>query len=406
MRINRQYFMGGILLSGLLLSACSAPDVALDCDFPELNAEAKPVREIALVLSPSDQFVDFDSALAATKPLIAEIAEGQATKLTVVLGDGRPRIISNQIIDTTDSVTSSGKEQVIEQAISLVENVSQCVEEEEGFATDEIDTLGAIQKAATAFSSSETDKFLVVLGNGLQTTGAFDFKEGLSADTGANEVTVNDLVNQQAAGDLSGVKVSWIGLGQTRKDSEQQPLDEKARTILIDFWKRIVSAAGGNPDEIVAGNVGEGARTSGGIPTSVVPFDAVQVCIEPIKVSSDDGFEFMDDVAIFKDEGKAKVSATEIKTMLDSAECLSGITVTGYVASGGTADGCARLPGFGDELSLQRANAFKSLLEQAGVSIQITAEPGGLGEVPDCVDGVGVEELMKQNRIAVITERK
>jgi hypothetical protein len=389
-----------------MLSACSAPDVALDCDFPELNAETKPVREIALVLSPSNQFVDFDSALTATKPLISEIAEGQATKLTVVLGDGRPRIISNQIIDTTDSVTSSGKEQVIEQAIALVENVSQCVEEEEGFATEEIDTLGAIQKAATAFSTTETEKFLIVLGNGLQTTGAFDFKEGLSADTGANEITVNDLVAQKAAGDLSGVKVSWIGLGQTRKDSEQQPLDEKARTILIDFWKRIVSAAGGNPDGIVAGNVGEGARTSGGIPTSVVPFEAVQACIEPIKVSSDDGFEFMDDVAIFKDEDKAKASAAEIKTKLDSAECLSGITVTGYVASGGTADGCARLPGFGDELSLQRANAFKSLLEQAGVIIEITAQAGGLGKEPDCIDGVGIEELMKQNRIAVITERK
>ena len=406
MRTNRRNFMGVILLSGLMLSACSAPDVALDCDFPELNAETKPVREIALVLSPSNQFVDFDSALTATKPLISEIAEGQATKLTVVLGDGRPRIISNQIIDTTDSVTSSGKEQVIEQAIALVENVSQCVEEEEGFATEEIDTLGAIQKAATAFSTTETEKFLIVLGNGLQTTGAFDFKEGLSADTGANEITVNDLVAQKAAGDLSGVKVSWIGLGQTRKDSEQQPLDEKARTILIDFWKRIVSAAGGNPDGIVAGNVGEGARTSGGIPTSVVPFEAVQACIEPIKVSSDDGFEFMDDVAIFKDEDKAKASAAEIKTKLDSAECLSGITVTGYVASGGTADGCARLPGFGDELSLQRANAFKSLLEQAGVIIEITAQAGGLGKEPDCIDGVGIEELMKQNRIAVITERK
>ena len=406
MRTNRRNFMGVILLSGLMLSACSAPDVALDCDFPELNAETKPVREIALVLSPSNQFVDFDSALTATKPLISEIAEGQATKLTVVLGDGRPRIISNQIIDTTDSVTSSGKEQVIEQAIALVENVSQCVEEEEGFATEEIDTLGAIQKAATAFSTTETEKFLIVLGNGLQTTGAFDFKEGLSADTGANEITVNDLVAQKAAGDLSGVKVSWIGLGQTRKDSEQQPLDEKARTILIDFWKRIVSAAGGNPDGIVAGNVGEGARTSGGIPTSVVPFEAVQACIEPIKVSSDDGFEFMDDVAIFKDKDKAQASAAEIKSKLDSAECLSGITVTGYVASGGTADGCARLPGFGDDLSLQRANAFKSLLEQVGVTIEITAQPGGLGDVPDCVDGVGVEELMKQNRIAIITERK
>lgn len=406
MRTNRKNFMGVMLLSGLMLSACSAPDVALDCDFPELNAETKPVREIALVLSPSNQFVDFDSALTATKPLISEIAEGQATKLTVVLGDGRPRIISNQIIDTTDSVTSSGKEQVIDQAIALVENVSQCVEEEEGFATEEIDTLGAIQKAATAFSTAETEKFLIVLGNGLQTTGAFDFKEGLSADTGANEVTVNDLVSQKAAGDLSGVKVSWIGLGQARKDSEQQPLDEKARTILIDFWKRIVSAAGGNPDGIVAGNVGEGARTSGGIPTSVVPFEAVQACIEPIKVSSDDGFEFMDDVAIFKDEDKAQASAAEIKTKLDSAECLSAITVTGYVASGGTADGCARLPGFGDDLSLQRANAFKSLLEQVGVTIEITAQPGGLGDVPDCVDGVGVEELMKQNRIAIISERK
>lgn len=406
MRTNRQYFMGAILLSGLLVSACSAPDVALDCDFPELNAEAKPVREIALVLSPSNQFVDFDSAITAAKPSITEIAEGQPTKLTVVLGDGQPRIISNLIIDTTDSVTSSGREQIIKDAMALVENVSQCVEEEDGFAAEEINTLGAIQKAATAFSSEDTEKFLIVIGNGLQTTGAFNFKKGLSADISSNDVTVNDLVTQEAAGDLSGVKVSWIGLSQTRKDSEQQPLDDKARIILIDFWKKIVSAAGGNSDGIEAGNVGEGSRTSGGIPTSVVPFEAVQTCIEPIEVTSDDGFEFVGSASVFKYEDKAKASAERVKAKLDAAECLTAITVTGYVASGGKADGCARLPGFGDDLSLQRANAFKSLLEEVGVIIPITAVPGGLGEVTDCIDGVGVEELMKQNRIAIISERK
>lgn len=397
--------LSALLSSSFVLAGCSAPDVALDCNFPEINAESTPSTEIAIVLSPSDQFVNFDSALTAAKPMISELAKGQITKLIVILGDGSPRIIGNQVIDATDSITDSGVERVIEDGLALVENVSQCVNEEDGFSAEEIDTLGAIQKAGTAFSKDVSDKYLLVVGNGLQTTGAFDFKSGLSADVESNDITVADLVAKGAIGDLGGVKVRWIGLGQTRKDAEQKPLDEKAREVLIDFWTKIVSASGGIPDEIVAGNVGEGARATGGISTSTVPFETVKSCIEPIKVTSDDGFEFNDNVASFKDGNKATASAERVKKTIDSAECLTGITVTGYVASGGSPEGCARTPGFEMDLSLQRATAFKKLLEEVGVSIPITPEAGGLGPVIDCVNGIGDEALMKQNRIAVITER-
>jgi hypothetical protein len=82
------------------------------------------------------------------------------------------------------------------------------------------------------------------------------------------------------------------------------------------------------------------------------------------------------------------------------------LTVTGYVASGGTPEGCARTPGFAMDLSLQRATAFMELLKEVGVTKQITPEAGGLGPVNDCVNGVGDEELMKQNRIAKITARQ
>ena len=395
-------------LISMTLVACSVPEIELNCAFKEPSNDISAVSEIAIVLAPSDKFVDFASALSAARSPLEELMTDKPTSVSVVLADGNPRVIAKFNVDTTDTLTGSGKELKISDGLATVNRVIKCVEaNDQGlFAVSaETDFLGAIQKGGAAFSDNDTEKHLFVIGNGLQTTGAFNFTSGLNADEAANDATVADLVSKNSIGKLSGAKVTWIGLGQTRQ-GDQKPLDENANSILADFWEKIIAAAGGNPIGVVAGNVSQGTMSAGGIPTSVVPFEAVQACIEPIKVSSDDGFEFMDDVAVFKDEDKAKASAAEIKTKLDSAECLSGITVTGYVASGGTADGCARLPGFGDELSLQRANAFKSLLEQAGVSIEITAQPGGLGKVTDCIDGVGVEDLMKQNRIAVITERK
>ncbi len=390
------------------LVACSVPEVELNCEFKEPKKEVAAVNEIAIVLAPSDKFVDFDSALSAAKPPLEDLLTDKPTSVSVVLGDGSPRVVAKFNIDTSDTFSGSGKELKISDGLATLSRVVKCVEANDSnvFAVSaEANFLEAIQKAGATFSGEETNKYLFVIGNGLQTTGAFSFTKGLNVDKTANDITVTDLLTKNSIGDLSGAKVSWIGLGQTRQ-SEQESLDENANSILVDFWKKIILAAGGNPDGIVKGSVSQGTSTTGGIPTSVVPFSAVETCIEPITVTSDEGFEFNDYEASFKDRPKAKSSAQQIKKQLDAAECLKGLTVTGYVASGGSEQGCARTPGFEMDLSLQRAIAFKSLLEEVGVTIEITPAAGGLGPVVDCINGVGDETLMKQNRIAVITERK
>ena len=400
------------LLSAALISmtlvACSVPEVELNCAFKEPSESIAAVNEVAIVLAPSDKFVDFDSALAAARSPLEELMQDKPTSVSVVLADGTPRVVAKFNVDTTGTFTDSGKELKISDGLGTLNRVVKCVEANNPdlFAvSEETDFLGAIQKGGTTFSGGGAEKYLFVIGNGLQTTGAFSFTKGLNADQAANDATVADLKSKNSIGDLSGAKVTWIGLGQTRQ-GDQQSLDENARSTLMDFWKKVVTAAGGNPSGIVAGNVSEGTTSTGGIPTSIVPFAAVETCIEPITVTSDQGFEFNDDVATFKDRAKAKASAEQIKGQLEAAECLNGLIVTGYVASGGSPEGCARTPGFAMELSLQRATAFKDLLKEVGVTKEITPEAGGLGPVEDCVDGEGVEELMKQNRIAKITARQ
>jgi outer membrane protein OmpA-like peptidoglycan-associated protein len=397
-----------LLVFMIPVSACSPPEVKLNCEFKETSSETPSQQEVAVVLAPSDKFVDFRSATTSAKSEIADVIKSGDTKISIVIADGDPRTVANRYVDVSDQFTDTGKNQKVDDALAVIDRIVKCIElnDKGEFAySDEINFLDAIQIGANSFESETSEKHIYVIGNGLQTTGTFNFVKGLNADFVANDVTVDDLVSKSSIGDLNGANVTWIGLGQTRQ-GEQQSLDENARKVLIDFWTKVVAAGGGKPKKIVAGAISEGTDPIGGIPTSVVPFEAVKACIEPITVTSEDGFEFNDDVATFKDRNKAKSSAERIKTTLDSAECLSGLTVTGYVASGGSAEGCARTPGFEMDLSLQRANAFKSLLEEVGVTIEITPAAGGLGPVVDCVNGVGDEDLMKQNRIAVITERK
>jgi hypothetical protein len=397
-----------IFLISMTLAACAVPEIELNCAFKEPSNEIAAVNEVAIVLAPSDKFVDFDSALSAARSPLEELMTDKPTSVAVVLADGNPRVVAKFNVDTTGTLTGSGKELKISDGLATLSRVSKCVEanDQDLFAVSaETNFLGAIQKGGATFSDDATDKHLFVIGNGLQTKGTFYFTSGLNADEAANDATVDDLVSKNSIGKLSGATVTWIGLGQTRQ-GDQKSLDENANFILSDFWKKVISAAGGNPIGIVTGSISQGTSTTGGIPTSVVPFAAVETCIEPITVTSDQGFEFNDDVATFKNEDRARSSAKNIKAALDSAECLSGITVTGYVASGGTTDGCARAAGFGKDLSLKRATAFKNLLQEVGVIINITPESGGLGKVIDCENGIGIEELMKQNRIAVITERQ
>lgn len=400
-------FVTSTMVASSALTACSPPEVKLNCNFKEISSNRVPNKEIVVVLAPSDKFVDIKSATSVAKNEIAKLVANEDSKLSIVVGDGSPRLIVNRVIEAEGQLTETGRKQKVDDALEIIDRVSRCIDSGDPslFAvTPEIDVLGAIQKGGTSFSEQASEKYVFVIGNGLQTTGAFDFKSGLNADENANDSTVDDLVKQNAIGDLGGVNVIWIGLGQTRQSEDQQNLDENARSLLVSLWRKIVTAAGGNPDGILPGSVGEGATVTGGIPTSVVPFAAVKACIEPIEVTSDDGFDFEGDLAIFKNRGTAKAKAMEIKDSL--ADCVSGITVTGFVASGGKADGCERVPGFGEDLSLRRAEAFKKLLREVGVSIEITPEAGGLGKVIDCVDGKGVEELMKQNRIAIITGRQ
>ena len=393
------------LLPLLILTGCGRGELSANCDFTEVVTQAKITNEVVVVLAPSDSFLDFENALNSVTPEISELISEGNSKVSVVLADGAPRLVINQIIDSSGSISDTGRQQDIISGLSVLRRVATCSETSGFTVTPEIDFLGAMQKGESAFSPEAPNKHLIVIGNGLQTAGSFNFKNGLNADEVANDATVAELQAKNALGDLEGVSVHWYGLGQTRA-GDQQKLDESARSVLVDFWTKIVVKSGGIPVDVSPGKLGEGVEAVGGIHTSVVPFELVQACIEPIKVTSDDGFEFNDDVASFKNEDKARESAEKIKTTLDSAECLSGITVTGYVASGGTVDGCARVSGFGEDLSLMRATAFMNLLQRVGVKIKITPEAGGLGKVIDCENGVGVEELMKQNRIAVITERK
>jgi hypothetical protein len=396
-----------VIFMSSVISACSPPDLALDCNFPEVPINSAVDSQVVVVLAPSDKFVDFNSAITASKAVVGELLESTKAEVTFVLADGNPRIIAKRYIDTSGALTNSGRDQQITDLMSVATRINRCVDDPSAVnfsVTDEADFLGAIQKGAASFDQVVTSKLVVVLGNGLQTTGTFSFKAGLPGDSQSVISAIAELEKNSSVAELDGSNVHWVGLGQTRQ-GDQQPLDENARIQLLDFWKKVIEKSGGLATGVKVGSISEASLLTGGIKTSAIPISAKAICIDPITVSASDGFDFLDDRAEFKNISVAKASAERIAEQINSSSCENGIVVTGYVASGGTKAGCDRSKNFEMPLSLKRAEAFRSLLLQAGVKIEVTPLAGGLGPVIDCENGVGIEEKMAQNRIAMITSR-
>jgi flagellar motor protein MotB len=122
-------------------------------------------------------------------------------------------------------------------------------------------------------------------------------------------------------------------------------------------------------------------------------------------LTTESGFNFKPDTAIFIDRNQAVEAAQKIADELASKpDCTGGITVKGYTSSGVSED--EYKPEDDLVLSKQRADAFAELLVQAGVTVEIVSEGGGKGPNNDWnPDGSYNEDVGITNRIVVITQQ-
>jgi outer membrane protein OmpA-like peptidoglycan-associated protein len=394
-----------VALASLSLAGCSLGERALDCNTlvgePSLNVE----REVAVVLAPTSNFLDFNNVLVESGPKIADLLSQDGTALTVVLADSNPSIVTKYSVDFSGALLDVDRDQIVQIAQGRLGWAVECASQEAGLGfevDEEVDFLRGIQVASESFSPTSSEKYIFVLGNGIQTSGQFSLVDGIPSDSSSSEKLVEKLASEGALGSFGGATVFWEGLAQV--NNAQPALNKQSIDSIVLLWNKIILAAGGRIGAVSAGNITDGVPASGAIRVSSVT-GLKDACVS-ITIGGDRGFSFNGDSATFIDSEKALAGAQEVATEIKSTTCTGSVTVTGFTASGVDRDSYTSAEEeINKTLSLQRAEAFASLLRQAGVSVEIIVKGAGKGPVNDWdANGKFVDEAGAQNRIVIVTQ--
>lgn len=401
------------IVSALALSislvGCSAFEkTKIDCAGMTAMNNSEIKSDVVTLISPTSNFTDFENALSGSEQAIAEKLGWQGSRLSTILIDGAPELKTSALIEPSSN-QNDGEIRAKQQS-GQPRSVYYCLTQKDAYAysgsieaIDEADYIQGFSIAARSFDATATDsdKSLIVIGNGLQTTGQLNFTESGIPDMSSISATITQLERQGALPDLQGATVDWIGLGVT--DGTVQPkLNQQSLDALTAFWAAFILASNGHIGTI-QGEITSGQPDQKSIVASEVSA-LPDACVEAT-LTAEQGFNFEPDQAIFLDIEQARAGATSIaQELLAKKGCSGTITVTGYTASGVNQD--QFLFGANYELSLQRAEAFKQLLVDAGVTVPITAKGGDKGPFNDWDDsGLFLEELGKQNRMVVISQQ-
>jgi outer membrane protein OmpA-like peptidoglycan-associated protein len=389
------------------LTACvSFAQDPIDCAETAAASKVPAVNQISLVLVPSDNFTNFGSLLESLRPQIRDMLGDQPGEINVVIADGHPE---NVLKISSDSTGDDGRAKNKYLAIG-VDKAFFCVVPNKDVQTlspfsvePESDLIQALGLAAVPFANNSTSaKKIFVIGNGIQTAGQYSFLETGVPSEGSVASAVAKLKNASALPDLYGATVSWTGLGQV--SGAQPALNEQSLKGLKAFWLSIIEASNGVAGAIVGeGQSGSPAPSSLHVsPVQVLP----KACVSAT-LTEKDGFNFERGTANFRDPVAAKSGAAVIaQEIAKNSNCQGTVTVTGYVAAGVNKDTYVFGNAADAELSRSRAEAFKSLLVQAGVTVPIVAAGGGKGpEVDWDTNGVYLESQGQLNRKVTVIQQ-
>lgn len=400
---SSKFFSAGltIALAVFTLSGC-ARSTDIKCDFELGKAPTSTKQEIAVVVSPTQNFVGFSNVIDNAKSSLREVLSQDQTQLAVVLGDGDPSLVSTSWVKYEESDSAADKNNIQERALGNVRKVSNCAVAAGNplKATPELDELAALRVAADSFKQSDATHQIFVLSNGIQTAGQYLMNRSGIPSTSDAAAVVDQLKSQKALPDLKGATVSWFGLGQTDKVI-QRSLNQQSIDALENFWRLAIKASNGTL-ETVNRQIEQAAPAANSIPISVIS-GLKNACT--FTVGQESGFNFQPDQAAFVNADQARAGAKKMVSELKSAGCSGDLHVTGYVASGSPQKGYVIGNPESVALSLKRAEAFKTLLVEEGAPGNITAHGGGKGpEIDWNSDGSFNEDLGKKNRIVVISQ--
>ncbi|HZK04683.1 MAG TPA: OmpA family protein [Actinomycetaceae bacterium] len=335
----------------------------------------------------------FDPSAPAVDGYIQDLLNGGGT-VTVIVADGNPQTVASHDLDY-DAANDVEAQKVRTQNVNALSAALTAAVADD----PEADVLAALSRGADAVRDAAGAQRILMIDSGLSTAGAFSMTNGL---LGSDPALVADyLAAAQALPDLTGITVTFYGLGETA--GAQQPLDTAARNRLTALWAAVVDAAGGTLEVLSAPPVGADSEQAGLPFVSPVPVDAVAPPEGHLTISlQEEQVRFLPDTAQFADPTGADVVLAALAGAVVEQE-LTSVSVTGTTASTGNPDGERAL-------ALARATAVRDRLVSLGVPAAWFVSVEGLGaDFPGYVDnwpgGVWDDDAARQNRQVTVTAR-
>lgn len=381
-------------LVSVSLTACT-PDK--HCEVVNNAPEDVTPSQIAAIVAPTKNFVDFETIITAAESAISndlgshlsksEIKDAIGRELSIVIADGVPQLASKRTVKVASETPSDYdiRDAAIPATFNSFGLVSRCAAGKLKIADDNIptqpetDLLASLSIAADQLSPEVENKTIYILGNGVQTAGAIKMQEDGQLPTSEAYATqlAQGLEDIGALPDLKGTRVVWYGLGQV--DGDFQTFSQKTTDSLIYFWQEVIARSNGVlVVDDVHGKVGSGLPHKNAIKVSKVEDSKCTKLL--VKLYEDDGVEFKPDSNVFVDSGKAKAAAKIVVDSFNKAEC-EELTIHGYAAAGvdkATYDSKqASIDSTNKSLTLSRAKAFAVLVKRAGFTGTINTEGAG-----------------------------
>jgi hypothetical protein len=400
--------LGLTLVAGVFVAIASIPGDDRQCNFESPKSSNSSGDQVSVILAPTQNFVDFSSIIAkAETPVsnalgmnMADVLEARGNEISVIMGDGDPQLVVRRVLDP--SGTSTGDMLNAFESIGRIsEKVFECSAASQKRIGDEVPTtaqadfLKSLQAAEDQFLTNGS-KEIFVLGNGIQTSGAILMQEEGRLPSNTEEALrfARQLEDSDQVPNLTGVKVTWVGLGQV--DGEYQEILPLPKLKALEvFWTEILRLSGAEKGEFYS-QVGSGLPHINSIPVDLVP---VNDCPVTVYLNASDGLEYVADSSDFVSLEDARDAANSTVTTFEGLKGCSSLTVRGVAAAG-----VDKLDYFSNRdakdaqnlaLTKSRAEAFGKLLKEAGFSGELKYVGGGTCMTEWDASGTAVPELQR-----------
>lgn len=235
--IKRKLFnvltVSALVATLIFFTGCSADEIK-DLIGDETAAAVTTAHHVCLIVSPTANQAKPDVTLAEAELYDSSYSYGYKS---VICDDGNPFLAFTDDMTRIDrNVNLSERNQMLDaQAYTAA-----FTEQAEGVqaVTAEKDVVKSLHLAADCLADYEGEKTIVLIDNGISTTGvvAFSSFQGFDVEKAIAALDENDYP------DLTNINVVWYGLGSTVSPQDELSYDDLAN--LQSFWQKYLENAG------------------------------------------------------------------------------------------------------------------------------------------------------------------